>query len=97
MTFLKQPASELVPRPGRDAFDTVDGVHRGAGGGKGCGGEEELYGYPAGGCAGNACRRHKARELYANSVVIHAIPDDCLVVGAPARVVRTGIQMRDYV
>lgn len=33
----------------------------------------------------------------ANSVVIKSIPDDCLVVGAPARVVRTGIQMRDYV
>ena len=33
----------------------------------------------------------------ANSVVINAIPDDCLVVGAPARVVRTGIQMRGYV
>ena len=33
----------------------------------------------------------------ANSVVINSIPDDCLVVGAPARVVRTGIQMRDYV
>lgn len=33
----------------------------------------------------------------ANAVVIDDVPDGCLVVGVPARVVKTGIKMSDYV
>ena len=33
----------------------------------------------------------------ANSVVIKDIPDECLVAGVPARILKSGILMKDYV
>ena len=33
----------------------------------------------------------------ANAVVIHSVPDNTVVAGVPAKVIRTGIRMEDYV
>lgn len=33
----------------------------------------------------------------ANAVVIHDVPDNCIVAGIPAKIIRTNIKVEDYV